>query len=59
MCRNNIEKKNESYKYVLFLNEEENKKLKALSSILDKNDFDVLKYCVCLVYWWSRGEIEP
>ncbi len=44
---------------VLFLTEDEKKRLTKLSKKLDLNEFDTMKYCLRLVSWWSRNEIEP
>ena len=56
----NISKnQNGTYKVVLYLNEEERRRLKKLANKLDLNDFQTIKYAVQLVSWWSKNEIEP
>lgn len=47
-----------SYTIVLHLKQDERKRLKKLAKKLDLNDFETLKYCVQLVSWWSKNEIE-
>ena len=44
---------------ILHLNKEERSMLKRLGKTLEMNDFDVLKYAMKLVFWWSKGRIEP
>ncbi len=47
-----------SYTIVLHLKQDERKRLKKLAKKLDLNDFETLKYCVQLISWWSKNEIE-
>jgi len=47
-----------SYTIVLHLKQDERKQLKKLAKKLDLNDFETLKYCVQLISWWSKNEIE-
>lgn len=44
---------------LLHLKEEEIQRVKQLSKSMEMNDFEVIKYCLRLVSWWSRNEIEP
>lgn len=48
-----------SFALQLYLNENERKQLKKLSTSLNKNDFETIKYCLQLVAWWSKNQIEP
>ncbi len=48
-----------TYKVVLYLNEDERKRLKKLAKKLELNDFETVKYAIQLVSWWSKNEIEP
>ena len=48
-----------SYKLVLYLKEDERKRLKKLSEKVGLNDFETIKYAIQLVSWWSKNEIEP
>lgn len=48
-----------TYTVILYLKEDEYKRLKRLSKRLGKNDFEAIKYSMQLVAWWSKGEIEP
>ena len=50
---------NGTYKVVLYLNEDEKRRLKKLARKLELNDFETIKYCLQLVAWWSKNEIEP
>ena len=50
---------NGTYTVVLYLTEEERKRLKKLASKLNLNDFETIKYAIQLVSWWSKNEIEP
>ena len=43
----------------LYLKEDERKRLKKLGKKLELNDFETVKYCLQLVSWWSKNEIEP
>ena len=47
-----------TYTIVLHLKQDERKRLKKLAKKLELNDFETLKYCVQLVSWWSKNEIE-
>ena len=47
-----------TYTVVLHLKQDERKRLKKLAKKLELNDFETLKYCVQLVSWWSKNEIE-
>ena len=47
-----------SYKLVLYLKEDERKRLKKLSEKVGLNDFETIKYAIQLVSWWSKNEIE-
>jgi len=49
---------NGTYTVVLYLTEEERKRLKKLANRLELNDFETIKYAIQLVSWWSRNEIE-
>lgn len=44
---------------VLHLKDDERRRLKRLSKKLGLNDFETIKYCMQLVSWWSKNEIEP
>lgn len=44
---------------VLYLNDEDYKRMKKLADKMGLNDFDTIKYALRLVSWWSRNEIEP
>ena len=48
-----------TYTVVLYLKEDEYKKLKKLSKRLGLNDFESIKYSMQLVAWWSKNQIEP
>ena len=48
-----------TYTIVLYLKEDEHRQLKKLSDKLGMNDFEVIKYCMQLVSWWSKNQIEP
>lgn len=48
-----------TFTIVLYLKEEERKRLKKLANSLDMNDFEAIKYALQLVSWWSKNEIEP
>ena len=48
-----------TFTIVLYLKEEERKRLKKLANSLDMNDFEAIKYALRLVSWWSKNEIEP
>lgn len=48
-----------TYTVVLYLKEDEYRRLKKMSKRLDLNDFEAIKYAIQLVGWWSKGEIEP
>ena len=50
---------NGTYTVVLYLSEEERKRLKKLAGKLNLNDFEAIKYAIRLVSWWSKNEIEP
>ena len=50
---------NGTYTVVLYLTEDERKRLKKLARKLDLNDFETIKYSVQLVSWWSKNQIEP
>ena len=50
---------NGTYTIILYLSEEERKRLKKLAEKLELNDFDTIKYAIQLVSWWSKNEIEP
>ena len=60
MGMTNISKNpNGTYTVVLYLNEDERKRLKKLSNKLEMNDFETIKYAIRLVSWWSKNEIDP
>ena len=59
MGKNITKTPNGSYTVTLYLKEDERKMLNKLGSKLEKNDFETLKYCLQLVSWWSRNQIEP
>ena len=44
---------------VLHLQDRERRQLKRLAKKLGMNDFDAIKYCIQLVAWWSKNQIEP
>ena len=48
-----------TYTVDLYLKEGERKQLSKLSAKLGMNDFEAIKYCIRLVSWWSKNEIEP
>ena len=48
-----------TYTVVLYLKDEERKRLKKLSKKVELNDFETIKYCIQLVSWWAKNEIEP
>ena len=48
-----------SFTVTLYLREDERRRLKRLAKKLGMNDFDAIKYCIRLVSWWSKNEIEP
>lgn len=48
-----------TFAVVLYLKPEERKQLKKLSKKVGLNDFETLKYCLQLVSWWSKNQIEP
>ena len=48
-----------TYTIVLYLKEDENKQMKKLAKKMELNDYDLIKYCLCLVSWWSKNQIEP
>lgn len=50
---------NGTYTVILHLKDDERRQLKRLSKSLNLNDFEVIKYCVQLVAWWSKNKIEP
>lgn len=50
---------NGTYTVVLYLKEDEMKRLKNLAKKLELNDFEAIKYCLQLVSWWSKNQIEP
>ena len=50
---------NGTYTVVLYLTEDERKRLKKLARKLDLNDFETIKYTMQLVSWWSKNQIEP
>ena len=50
---------NGTYTVVLYLKEDERKQLKKLAKKVGKNDFETIKYCLQLVSWWSKNQIEP
>jgi hypothetical protein len=50
---------NGTYTVVLYLTEDERKRLKKLARKLDLNDFETIKYSMQLVSWWSKNQIEP
>lgn len=47
-----------SYTIILYLKDDFFKKIKKLSRKLSMNEFEVIKYCIQLVSWWSKNEIE-
>lgn len=59
MDSNLMKLENGTYKVTLFLKEDERKQLKKLAKKMDMNDFEVIKYCIHLVSWWSKNQIEP
>ena len=48
-----------TFTMTLYLKEDERKRLKKLGKKLELNDFETVKYCLQLVSWWSKNEIEP
>lgn len=48
-----------TYTVILYLKEDEYKRMKKLSKRLGLNDFEAIKYSMQLVAWWSKNEIEP
>ena len=48
-----------TFTMTLYLKEDERKRLKKLGRKLELNDFETVKYCLQLVSWWSKNEIEP
>ena len=48
-----------TYSVPLYLKKDELEKLRDLAGVLEKNDFETIKYCIRLVAWWAHGEIEP
>ena len=50
---------NGTYMVALYLKEDERKQLRKLGKKMGMNDFEVLKYCLRLVSWWSKNQIEP
>ena len=55
----NIKKNDDgTYTFVLHLKEDERRNVKRLAKTLELNDFEVIKYAIQLVAWWSKNKIE-
>ena len=56
--KNIIKNPDGNYTVILYLKDDIHKKVRKLSKKLNMNEFDVIKYCIQLVSWWSKNEIE-
>lgn len=56
--KNLTKNSNGTFTIVLHLKEEERKCIKRLAKKMDLNDFEVIKYAIQLVDWWSKNKIE-
>ncbi len=57
--KNLVKNADGTFTMTLYLKEDERKRLKKLGKKLELNDFETVKYCLQLVSWWSKNEIEP
>lgn len=57
--KNLVKNPDGTFTMTLYLKEDERKRLKKLGKKLKLNDFETVKYCLQLVSWWSKNEIEP
>ena len=48
-----------TFTLILYLKDDERRRLKRLAKKMDLNDFETIKYAIQLVSWWSKNEIEP
>lgn len=48
-----------TFTLILYLKDDERRRLKRLAKKMDLNDFETIKYAIQLVNWWSKNEIEP
>lgn len=57
--KNLVKNADGTFTMVIYLKEDERKRMKKLAKKLELNDFETVKYCLQLVSWWSKNEIEP
>ena len=57
--KNLIKNADGTFTVILHLKDEERRRVKKLTKTLGMNDFEVIKYCIQLVAWWSKNQIEP
>lgn len=48
-----------TFTLILYLKDDERRRLKRLAKKMDLNDFETIKYAIQLVSWWAKNEIEP
>ena len=56
--KNLTKNSNGTFTIILHLKEDERKCIKRLAKKMELNDFEVIKYAVQLVDWWSKNKIE-
>ena len=48
-----------TFTLILYLKDDERRRLKRLAKKMGLNDFETIKYAIQLVSWWAKNEIEP
>ena len=56
--KNLTKNSNGTFTIILHLKEDERKCIKRLAKKMELNDFEVIKYAIQLVDWWSKNKIE-
>lgn len=56
--KNLTKNSNGTFTIILHLKENERKCVKRLAKKMELNDFEVIKYAIQLVDWWSKNKIE-
>ncbi len=56
--KNLTKNSNGTFTIILHLKEDERKCVKRLAKKMELNDFEVIKYAIQLVDWWSKNKIE-
>lgn len=57
--KNITKNENGTVTMILHLKDDERRCVKRLAKTMGMNDFEVIKYAVQLVDWWSKNRIEP